>query len=89
MLKLHLAPPAVMQNPNSSQLSLFLRVPEEILAHAHTGKHVGNVERRDTVIGRKTGEWMSISWQMAGYGAFIVRWRRARELSELQLQAAT
>lgn len=38
----------------------------------HTGKHVGNVERRDTVIGRKTGEWMSISRQMAGYGVFIV-----------------
>lgn len=55
----------------------------------HTGKHMGNVERRDTVIGRKTGEWMSISRQMTGYGVLIVRWRRARELNELQLQAAT
>lgn len=55
----------------------------------HTRKHVENVERRDTVIGRKTGEWMNIRRQMAGYGAFSVRWRRARELNELQLQAAT
>lgn len=55
----------------------------------HTWKHVENVERRDTVTGRETGEWMSISRQMPGCGAFIVRWRRARELNELQLHAAT